>query len=685
MDLYSDGQGRRTITSEAISIAGYPLLSQQYFQTYYWSGATRYSRYRDLVGGANETLTKTHLDARGLPSKIEMITPQAYDLAVQTRNVAGLVLNRRSATTGTGYVESNWAYDKLGRVQSQTVRKGPTLSQVAKQVLTYFGNDDPKTLQHVLGTAAKTFTYGYDQRHQLTTVATDVSSYFGATFAYGPGGRFTRVQETRTVTPPTGADLAPRNVNYVYGDSDPERVTALTNVSGCARYATFAYDAAGNMTWKCMGATFSPTCAGESFDYVYDGKDQMRRATRKVNNVVTGSEEYWYDNAGQRFAVVKRNASGGKTELVWFVGDVEAHYDGTGATTKIYSHLSMGTPVARVERTGNTTTNIEYQFHGLASNTLAAIDKATGTVNASFSYAPFGEVLEATDAGGSAGIAGHKRRFNDKFQDDLSGLTYYGARYYDKSVLSWTQSDPLYRFAPDSAWTAPRDANLFTFDKNNALRYLDPDGRKPWGAIIEDAVAHDENREPHYESTVADRFGDAVASVIGIAIPPVGAAMSVAKTIEKITSGNEGYVSPLAGGTEPIDGPSPPTASTPGAPPGGRPPGSNNKNETRLGTAGGERAGQNFTPRGKQEVKESNIAENGPGAGGGVCERCGGDMVPSTQSRSGVSPAPNEVRVDHINPKVPAPGSGMPPGDGSPPNGQAICYDCNGDKGNKPE
>ena len=151
-------------------------------------------------------------------------------------------------------------------------------------------------MQHYLGTNSRLFTYGYDLRHQLTSVTTNASSYFGATYQYGLGGRFTSANETRTITPTSaGSNLGVRNVTYVYGDTDPERVTALTNVSDGMRYATYAYDAAGNQTWRCSGAIYTPTCQGESFDYLYDGKDQLRRATHKLNNVVQGSEEYWYE------------------------------------------------------------------------------------------------------------------------------------------------------------------------------------------------------------------------------------------------------------------------------------------------------------------------------------------------------------------------------------------------------
>jgi RHS repeat-associated protein len=209
-----------------------------------------------------------------------------------------------------------------------------------------------------------------------------------------------------------------------------------------------------------------------------------RRATRKVNNVVQGSEEYWYDGNGQRMLIVKRDAAGVKTELVWFIGDVEAHYDAAGAVTKVYSHLSLGSPVARVERTGNTTAAIEYQFHGLGSSTIAAVDQG-GTINASFSYAPFGEVLEATNAGGvGAGTVAHKRRMNDKFEDDVSGLAYYGARYYDKTLNGWTQADPLYTRVPDAAQaSSPRRANVYVFSLQNSLRYLDPDGLDSRGPV----------------------------------------------------------------------------------------------------------------------------------------------------------------------------------------------------------
>jgi len=52
--------------------------------------------------------------------------------------------------------------------------------------------------------------------------------------------------------------------------------------------------------------------------------------------------------------------------------------------------------------------------------------------------------------------------------------------------MGWTQSDPRFRSAPDAASTKPRYALLYASNLNNPLRYLDPDGQAPVGAVATD-------------------------------------------------------------------------------------------------------------------------------------------------------------------------------------------------------
>jgi RHS repeat-associated protein len=220
----------------------------------------------------------------------------------------------------------------------------------------------------------------------------------------------------------------------------------------------------------------SVRCRPATWEQSHRTVDQLRRATHLIGGVVQGSEEYWYGRDGTRSIVLKRDASGAELELIWFIGGQETHYAPGGAVTSTNVYVSLGGSIGRVHRETGGTTSLEYLFHGLGENTIAAVDAPTGAVNASFSYAPFGELLETTDSGGANGVDGHRHRMNDKYVDELTDLAYYGARYYDKTSMTWTQADPLYRFVPDLSKRTPRRAGLYEFSLNNPLRYLDPDG-----------------------------------------------------------------------------------------------------------------------------------------------------------------------------------------------------------------
>ncbi|HWU91506.1 MAG TPA: toxin TcdB middle/N-terminal domain-containing protein, partial [Kofleriaceae bacterium] len=315
-----DAQGNRTGARHTFSAAGYRNLQHRFDRYANLLGDPTSVEYHDSVEGTNETRSRTYYDARGLPSRMDLIrTGQPTEsIAVQRRNVAGLVTRRRTEIAGgpMPFVESLWTYDPLGRITRQLVRKGPVPTQIVRQDLTYFGNDDPRTLTHSLGTTSQRLDFGFDLRHQLAKVVSTTAGYFSASYVYGAGGRFTRVMHAQTISPlPPGTEVQPRDVRYVYGGADPEQITALTHVGSGTTYASYTYDPAGNQLTRAYPAT------GESWDYVYDGSDRLRRATKKLNGVVQGSEEYWYDGEGQRIAVLKRDASGAKTELIYFLGD----------------------------------------------------------------------------------------------------------------------------------------------------------------------------------------------------------------------------------------------------------------------------------------------------------------------------------------------------------------------------
>jgi RHS repeat-associated protein len=504
-----DAVGVPYATTEWFNSAGYSNIQRQFVSERFMNGLPRLNRYYD---NANMTFATFALDGRGLPTSVRVTASGGLDqyVAQQTRNVAGVVTKSRSNNTGGGpmtFIESNWTYDRLGRVTSQIVQKGPGPVQVAREDLAYFGNDDPKSLDQYLGADQKHFDYTYDSRHQLkSAIEASTPGYFSASYSFGEAGRLATAVEASALggAVPPNSTVKPRDVTYVYVDGlspgnpygdltqhplDLEAPLMLRRNSDGQPFASYDYDAAGNQTLRCLGTITSvatQSCSGESWRFAYDGKDQLRRASHfSSTGVLLDSDEYWYDPDGRRTETVARDGSNTKTGLTYWVGDVEAHYDGNGVVQGIDSYITMGMPVAKVDRVNN---KFEFLFHGLGNNTIAAVERSTGLVNTSVRYAPFGEIIEATDAGAplGQGLAAHPRRFNDKYYDAPTELTYYGARYYDNLALNWTQTDPLYRVAPDISKSEPRRQHLYTFSSQNPLRYLDPDGRADVSVTHED-------------------------------------------------------------------------------------------------------------------------------------------------------------------------------------------------------
>ncbi len=405
-------------------------------------------------------------DQRHLPLLVRWVKkPEAATVAVQVRNVAGLVTRRETHLLTQGWAElsSDWVYDPLTRVVSQTVtaEHGPPLPQtvvLAKQQLDYFGQDDPSRLRHWLGSAYYDFAYELDRRHQLAGVAED-GGRMDAAYTFTTAGKLASAIVGGTPAP--GGELVPREVAYEYASpADPEAVSALRDDQGGA-LRSYTYDTVGSMVTRSAGG-------GTPEEFVYDGEDQLRRATRTGSGA--GVEEYFYDHAGQRAAVVTRDAVGAVESVRVFFGDAEVVLSPTGWVTKTHAHLSLGTPVARI----TDRSELELQYHGLANSTLVSA-APTGDIQSGFVYGPYGEVLESV----GPAVEDQHRQFNDKFQDDLTRLSYYGVRYYDNLLLGWTQADPMYRFVPDAAWDEPRRGLLYQYTLANPLAYLDPDGRSP--------------------------------------------------------------------------------------------------------------------------------------------------------------------------------------------------------------
>lgn len=99
--------------------------------------------------------------------------------------------------------------------------------------------------------------------------------------------------------------------------------------------------------------------------------------------------------------------------------------------------------------------------------------------------------------------------------------------------------------------------------------------------------------------------------------------------------------------------------------------------EGRGGKAG-TRAGQNFTPAGKDEVIQRNALGHEDGIARCVNPNCDVELVYPAKSMKDVTPPTNEAQVDHVDAEADG-------GSGDPSNGQATCRVCNRLKSDGPQ
>jgi RHS repeat-associated protein len=107
------------------------------------------------------------------------------------------------------------------------------------------------------------------------------------------------------------------------------------------------------------------------------------------------------------------------------------------------------------------------------------IDKS-GTLNgvSRHDYLPFGEELFAGTGGRTAPLGytnsdGARQKFTEKERDIETGLDYFGARYYGSMPGRFTNPDD---FLNDTHPSDPQSWNLYTYVRNNPVRYIDPNG-----------------------------------------------------------------------------------------------------------------------------------------------------------------------------------------------------------------
>lgn len=76
----------------------------------------------------------------------------------------------------------------------------------------------------------------------------------------------------------------------------------------------------------------------------------------------------------------------------------------------------------------------------------------------------------------SSGADGNHYKYNGKEFDAETGLYYYGARYYSPGLGRFTSADPT--ILSRQRMFDPQQWNMYSYARNNPLKYTDPDGKE---------------------------------------------------------------------------------------------------------------------------------------------------------------------------------------------------------------
>ncbi|RMQ45718.1 YD repeat-containing protein [Pseudomonas cichorii] len=294
----------------------------------------------------------------------------------------------------------------------------------------------------------------------------------------------------------TGASHGPALPDLQNLPPDPNQISHYTQ--------SYDYDAAGNLLkMRHVGAqsftrtmhvapdsnrSFSDDQTGVDFDangnllqlirgqaLEWDLRNQLQQITTVTRATeASDHERYIYDGQGQRCRKINSAQTSSRTlnNEVRYLPGVEIRTTADGEILHVITaknarvlHWQAGQPG------GIANDQIRYHISDHLGSSTLELDQQ-GSLISQESYYPFGGT--SWWAGRNAVEAKYKTvRYSGK-ERDISGLYYYGFRYYAPWLQRWINPDP----AGDVD-----DLNLFEALHNNPLTNIDPEGNKPVPAI----------------------------------------------------------------------------------------------------------------------------------------------------------------------------------------------------------
>ena len=221
---------------------------------------------------------------------------------------------------------------------------------------------------------------------------------------------------------------------------------------------SYSYDASGNRTRKRETAT------GDYQDFTWDHRNRLTGVEfRSASGMLQQAVRYSYDAFDQRVLTEVDADDDGSYETieraVWDRGEVSLVLDDAGS---IQHRFLQGPGVDQVFADESATDGLLWYLTDNQNSVRDVVD-SSGTLLNHLSYSTFGKITSESDDSKTPYFAYTGREF-----DEVTGLQYNRARYYDAETGRWLSNDPI--------GFAAGDANIQRYVGNSPTNATDPSG-----------------------------------------------------------------------------------------------------------------------------------------------------------------------------------------------------------------
>jgi len=195
---------------------------------------------------------------------------------------------------------------------------------------------------------------------------------------------------------------------------------------------------------------------GEIITNEFSTSGQLTKVSRTVEDEATVLQQNTYDHNGKRI----KKQEGELTRYYFYDnGSILSTVDGN-AVSSVNVLIPSGSIAAAVKDDSYHTYLKDIQ------GSTGSIVKEDGTLSAAYKYSDFGETEEITGNSFDNEIC-----YTGQIYDEVTGLYYYNARYYDPANGRFVSQD-TYRGETDE----PGTWHLYAYCANNPINYVDPSG-----------------------------------------------------------------------------------------------------------------------------------------------------------------------------------------------------------------